>query len=40
MRGSIQGTACQVVWYKFMSSCCLHRIETDKKPSFWDMTNE
>jgi hypothetical protein len=29
-----------VAWYNFMSSCCLYRIETDKKPSFWDMTNE
>jgi hypothetical protein len=38
MRGSVQGTACQAVWYNFMSSCCHFRIETDKKPSFRDMT--
>jgi hypothetical protein len=44
MRGSVQGSswkgaACRVVWCRFMSSCCLHRIETDGRPGFgtWQM---
>jgi hypothetical protein len=40
MRGSVQATACQVASWRGTILChVVASTETDKKRSFWDMTN-